>query len=98
MVQRGAQTCIPVFFSLWGSIEEVTLQKMRGALTAIDPCIDKQTLSAYLSQAFQIPVAELPLEDDEKLEEISIPLQTAFEQLQMADTKRVGPREPEIAI
>ncbi|XP_055477300.1 translin-associated factor X-interacting protein 1 [Psammomys obesus] len=78
-------------------LTEVTLLKMRGALLAIDPSMDKQTLSAYLGQAFQIPVAELPLEDEEKMEEISIPLQTAFGHLQMADTKRVGPREPEIA-
>ncbi|KAL1784944.1 translin-associated factor X-interacting protein 1 [Sigmodon hispidus] len=50
--------------------DEVNLLKMRVALMSIDPSLDKQTLSTYLSQAFQLPVAELPLEDDEKQEEI----------------------------
>ncbi|OBS58336.1 hypothetical protein A6R68_10570 [Neotoma lepida] len=77
--------------------DEVNLLKMRGALMNIDPSLDKQTLSTYLSQAFQLPVAELPLEDDEKQEEIVVKLETALERLQMADTKRVGLREPEPA-
>lgn len=80
-----------------GSQDEVTLLKVRGALMNNDPSLDKQTLSAYLSQAFQIPVAELPLEDEEKQEEIVVKLETVLEQLRMADTKRVGPREPEPA-
>uniref|UniRef100_A0A8C8VV63 Translin-associated factor X (Tsnax) interacting protein 1 n=1 Tax=Peromyscus maniculatus bairdii TaxID=230844 RepID=A0A8C8VV63_PERMB len=76
--------------------DEVNLLKMRGALMNIDPSLDKQTLSTYLSQAFQLPVAELPLEDDEKQEEIVVKLETAIERLQIADIKRVGPRgEPE---
>ncbi|XP_059120089.1 translin-associated factor X-interacting protein 1 isoform X1 [Peromyscus eremicus] len=76
--------------------DEVNLLKMRGALMNIDPSLDKQTLSTYLSQAFQLPVAELPLEDDEKQEEIVVNLETAIERLQIADIKRAGPRgEPE---
>ncbi|XP_036043491.1 translin-associated factor X-interacting protein 1 isoform X2 [Onychomys torridus] len=76
--------------------DEVNLLKMRVALMNIDPSLDKQTLSNYLSQAFQLPVAELPLEDDEKQEEIVVKLETAIERLQMADIKRVGLRgEPE---
>lgn len=73
--------------------------KMRVALTNIDPSLDKQVLSTYLSQAFQLPVAELPLEEDEKQqEEIVVKLETALDRLRMADTKRVGPpREPEQA-
>ncbi|XP_051057437.1 translin-associated factor X-interacting protein 1 [Phodopus roborovskii] len=78
-------------------LDEVSLLKMRGALMNIDPSLDKQTLNTYLSQAFQLPVAELPLEDEEKQEEIVVKLETALEQLRMADTKRVGPREPEPA-
>ncbi|XP_051024808.1 translin-associated factor X-interacting protein 1 [Acomys russatus] len=73
--------------------EEVSLLKMRGALMNIDPNIDKQTLSAYLGQAYQLPAADLPLEDDEKMEAIVIKFQTALERLLMADTKRIGPRE-----
>uniref|UniRef100_A0A8C6RNS9 Translin-associated factor X (Tsnax) interacting protein 1 n=1 Tax=Nannospalax galili TaxID=1026970 RepID=A0A8C6RNS9_NANGA len=79
------------------SNDEVTLLKLRGALMNIDPSLDKQTLSAYLSQAFQLPVSELPLEDDAKQEEIVIKFQTALDWLQMADIKRVGPRELEPA-
>lgn len=94
--KRRAQASKPVFLSLWGSSDEVNLLKMRGALMNIDPSLDKQTLSTYLSQAFQLPVAELPLEDDEKQEEIVVKLETAIERLQIADIKRVGPRgEPE---
>ena len=71
---------------------------MRVALMNIDPSLDKQVLSTYLSQAFQLPVAELPLEEDEKQEEIVVKLETALDRLRMADTKRVGPpREPEQA-
>ncbi|KAM7332547.1 hypothetical protein ACRRTK_009255 [Alexandromys fortis] len=79
--------------------DEVSLLKMRVALTNIDPSLDKQVLSTYLSQAFQLPVAELPLEEDEKQqEEIVVKLETALDRLWMADTKRVGPpREPEQA-
>ncbi|XP_057610374.1 translin-associated factor X-interacting protein 1 isoform X2 [Chionomys nivalis] len=79
--------------------DEVSLLKMRVALTNIDPSLDKQVLSTYLSQAFQLPVAELPLEEDEKQqEEIVVKLETALDRLRMANTKRVGPpREPEQA-
>lgn len=63
----------------------------------IDPTMDKQTLSAYLSQAYQIPAIDVPLDDDEKQGIISIKVETAFDRLKMADTKRVGPREPEPA-
>ncbi|EGW10113.1 Translin-associated factor X-interacting protein 1 [Cricetulus griseus] len=77
--------------------DEVSLSKMRVALMNIDPSLDKQTLCTYLSQAFQLPVAELPLEDEEKQEEIVVKLETALEQLRIADTKRVGLREPEPA-
>uniref|UniRef100_A0A8C2LJ56 Translin-associated factor X (Tsnax) interacting protein 1 n=1 Tax=Cricetulus griseus TaxID=10029 RepID=A0A8C2LJ56_CRIGR len=79
------------------STDEVSLSKMRVALMNIDPSLDKQTLCTYLSQAFQLPVAELPLEDEEKQEEIVVKLETALEQLRIADTKRVGLREPEPA-
>lgn len=61
----------------------------------IDPTLDKQTLNTYLSQAFQISVSELPKDSENK--DIVIGLQTAMERLQMADVKRVGPREPEPA-
>lgn len=61
----------------------------------IDPKLDKQTLNSYLSQAFQLPVTELPEEADEKTEDIVIQLQTALERLQMADIRRMGPREQE---
>lgn len=71
---------------------------MRVALMNTDPSLDKQMLSTYLGQAFQLPVAELPLEEDEKQEEIVVKLETALDRLRMADTKRVGPpREPEQA-
>lgn len=80
-----------------GSLEEVTLLKMRGTLMTIDPTIDKQTLSAYLGQAYQIPAIDVPLEDEERQGIISIKVETAFDRLKMADTKRVGPREPEPA-
>lgn len=82
---------------LVSSTDEVSLSKMRVALMNIDPSLDKQTLCTYLSQAFQLPVAELPLEDEEKQEEIVVKLETALEQLRIADTKRVGLREPEPA-
>ncbi|KAL6080263.1 hypothetical protein STEG23_010384 [Scotinomys teguina] len=74
--------------------DEVDLLKMRVSLMNIDPSLDKQTLSSYLSQAFQLPVS---LENDEKQEEIVVKLETAIERLQMADTKRIGLREPESA-
>lgn len=70
---------------------------MRVALMNIDPSLDKQMLSTYLGQAFQLPVAELPLEEDEKQGEIVVKLETALDRLRMADTKRVGPRESEQA-
>ncbi|GAB1293587.1 Translin-associated factor X-interacting protein 1 [Apodemus speciosus] len=76
-------------------LEEVSLLKMRGTLMTIDPTMDRQTLSAYLSQAYQIPAIDVPLDDDERQGIISIKVETAFERLKMADTKRVGPREPE---
>ncbi|XP_031197087.1 translin-associated factor X-interacting protein 1 isoform X3 [Mastomys coucha] len=78
-------------------LDEVTLLKMRVTLMNIDPTMDKQTLSAYLSQAYQIPAIDVPLDDDEKQGIISIKVETAFDRLKMADTKRVGPREPEPA-
>uniref|UniRef100_A0A8C6HCE3 Translin-associated factor X (Tsnax) interacting protein 1 n=1 Tax=Mus spicilegus TaxID=10103 RepID=A0A8C6HCE3_MUSSI len=78
-------------------LEEVTLLKMRGTLMNIDPTMDKQTLSAYLSQAYQIPAIDVPLEDEEKQGIISIKVETALDRLRMADTKRVGPREPDPA-
>ncbi|XP_052022856.1 translin-associated factor X-interacting protein 1 [Apodemus sylvaticus] len=78
-------------------LEEVTLLKMRGTLMTIDPTMDRQTLSAYLSQAYQIPAIDVPLEDEERQAIISIKVETAFDRLKMADTKRVGPREPEPA-
>lgn len=70
---------------------------MREALMNIDPNMDKQTLSAYLGQAYQLPAAEVPLDDDNKMEAVVIKLQTAIERLLMADTKRIGPRESETA-
>lgn len=63
----------------------------------IDPTMDRQTLSAYLSQAYQIPAIDVPLDDEEKQGLISIKVETAFERLKMADTRRIGPREPETA-
>lgn len=78
--------------------DDVSLWKMRVALMNIDPSLDKQMLNTYLSQAFQLPVAELLLEEDEKQqEEIVVKLETALDRLRMADTKRVGPRESEQA-
>nr|XP_045378224.1 translin-associated factor X-interacting protein 1-like [Camelus bactrianus] len=59
--------------------------------------LDKQTLNGYLSQAFQFPVTELPEEGEEKEEGTVIQLQTALEQLQMSDVRRMGPREQEPA-
>uniref|UniRef100_A0A8I5ZYF3 Translin-associated factor X interacting protein 1 n=1 Tax=Rattus norvegicus TaxID=10116 RepID=A0A8I5ZYF3_RAT len=79
------------------SLEEVTLLKMRGTLMNIDPTMDRQTLSAYLSQAYQIPAIDVPLDDEERQGIISVTLETALDRLKMADTKRVGPREPEQA-
>ncbi|XP_042556544.1 translin-associated factor X-interacting protein 1 [Dipodomys spectabilis] len=82
--------------------QEVTLSKLRKALMTIDPSLDKQTLSAYLSQAFQIPESELPDLDKEKEEEeeeeeesSAVELQKVLERLHIADIKRMGPREPE---
>lgn len=63
----------------------------------IDPSLDKQTLRAYLSQAFQRPLAELPEEGNEKEHSIVTGLKEALEQLQAADIKRMGPREQETA-
>uniref|UniRef100_A0A8C0VUJ2 Translin-associated factor X-interacting protein 1 n=1 Tax=Castor canadensis TaxID=51338 RepID=A0A8C0VUJ2_CASCN len=77
--------------------DEVTLSKLHGALMTIDPSLDKQTVIAYLSQAFELPVSELPEEDNEKQEGTVIQLQTVLERLRLADIKRMGPREPEPA-
>uniref|UniRef100_A0A8C9QB83 Translin associated factor X interacting protein 1 n=1 Tax=Spermophilus dauricus TaxID=99837 RepID=A0A8C9QB83_SPEDA len=74
---------------------EVTLSKMRRALMNIDPSLDKQTLSTYLSQAFQLPISELPEEGNEVEEGTKLCLRLALEQLQMADVKRIGPRDIE---
>lgn len=82
---------------MWGSLEEVTLLKMRATLMNIDPTMDKHTLSTYLGQVYQIPAIDVPLEDEERQGIISIKVETAFDRLKMADTKRVGPREPEPA-
>uniref|UniRef100_A0A8C0WQB9 Translin-associated factor X-interacting protein 1 N-terminal domain-containing protein n=1 Tax=Castor canadensis TaxID=51338 RepID=A0A8C0WQB9_CASCN len=79
------------------SHDEVTLSKLHGALMTIDPSLDKQTVIAYLSQAFELPVSELPEEDNEKQEGTVIQLQTVLERLRLADIKRMGPREPEPA-
>ncbi|XP_003472195.1 translin-associated factor X-interacting protein 1 isoform X2 [Cavia porcellus] len=73
--------------------EDVTLSKMRKALMTIDPTLDKQNMNTHLSQAFQIPVSEL--HEDSENENTVTRLQTAMERLQMADVKRVGPRESE---
>ncbi|XP_076771911.1 translin-associated factor X-interacting protein 1 isoform X4 [Arvicanthis niloticus] len=78
-------------------LEEVTLLKMRATLMNIDPTMDKHTLSTYLGQVYQIPAIDVPLEDEERQGIISIKVETAFDRLKMADTKRVGPREPEPA-
>ncbi|XP_035867923.1 translin-associated factor X-interacting protein 1 isoform X3 [Phyllostomus discolor] len=77
------------------SYEKVTLPKVREALMTIDPSLDKQTLNSYLSQAFQLPLTELPEESEEKEEDIMIKLQTVLERLQMIDIRRRGPREQE---
>nr|XP_008255701.1 translin-associated factor X-interacting protein 1 isoform X3 [Oryctolagus cuniculus] len=77
--------------------DEVTVYKMRVALMNIDPSLDKQTLRAYLSQAFQLLPSELPEEGNEKEHSIATGLKTAMEQLQAADIKRMGPREQEPA-
>uniref|UniRef100_A0A8C9Q2W6 Translin associated factor X interacting protein 1 n=1 Tax=Spermophilus dauricus TaxID=99837 RepID=A0A8C9Q2W6_SPEDA len=77
------------------SHNEVTLSKMRRALMNIDPSLDKQTLSTYLSQAFQLPISELPEEGNEVEEGTKLCLRLALEQLQMADVKRIGPRDIE---
>lgn len=57
----------------------------------IDPSLDKETLNSYLSQAFQLPVTELP--EDVKEGDIVLGLWTALERLQMADIRRMGPRD-----
>ncbi|XP_019510987.1 PREDICTED: translin-associated factor X-interacting protein 1 isoform X4 [Hipposideros armiger] len=77
--------------------DKVTLPKVREALMIIDSKLDKQTLNSYLSQAFQLPVTKLPEEGEEMEEDIVILLQTALERLQMADIRRMGPREQEPA-
>ncbi|XP_040354340.1 translin-associated factor X-interacting protein 1 isoform X3 [Herpailurus yagouaroundi] len=77
--------------------DKVTLPKVREALMNIDPGLDKQTLNSYLSQAFQLPMTELPEEGEEKEEGIVEQLQIALEQLQMIDLRRMGPREQEPA-
>lgn len=79
------------------SNEEVTLPKVREALMNIDPNLDKQTLNHNLRQAFQLPMTEMPEEDEEREEGIVTQLQTALEQLQMSDIRRMGPREQEPA-
>ncbi|XP_012515912.1 PREDICTED: translin-associated factor X-interacting protein 1 [Propithecus coquereli] len=76
---------------------DVTLPKLRGALMSIDSSLDKQTLNTYISQAFQLPVSELPEEGDGKEEGIVVRLQTALERLQVIDVRRRGPREQEPA-
>ncbi|XP_006156934.1 translin-associated factor X-interacting protein 1 isoform X2 [Tupaia chinensis] len=75
--------------------DEVTLSRLREALMNIDPSIDKQTMNGYISQAFQLPVSELPEEGDEEEKGIMTLLQIILERLQMADIRRVGPRELE---
>ncbi|XP_053522739.1 translin-associated factor X-interacting protein 1 isoform X4 [Artibeus jamaicensis] len=75
--------------------EKVTLPKVREALMTIDPSLDKQTLNSYLSQAFQLPLTELPEESEEKEEDIVIKLQTVLERLQKTDFRRRGPWEQE---
>lgn len=75
----------------------MTLPKVREALMNIDPSLDKQTLNHYLRQAFQLPMTEMPEEGEEREEGIVTQLQTALEQLQMNDIRRMGPREQEPA-
>lgn len=91
----GVRACHSLF--LWGSHEEVTLPKLRGALMTIDPSLDKQTVNTYMSQAFQLPESELPEDGDEKEGGVVEILQTALERLQVIDIRRAGPREPEPA-
>lgn len=93
----GTEGSKPISLSLWGSHDKVTLPKVREALMNIDPGLDKQTLNSYLSQAFQLPVTELPEEGEEKEEGIVEQLQIALEQLQMIDLRRMGAREQEPA-
>ncbi|XP_045844384.1 translin-associated factor X-interacting protein 1 isoform X2 [Meles meles] len=76
--------------------DEVTLPRLREALMNIDPGLDKQTLNGYLSQAFQLPMTELP-EGEEKEEGIVVRLKIALERLQMTDIRRMGSREQESA-
>lgn len=87
----------PIFLSLWGSDDEVTLPKVREALMNIDPSLDKQTLNGYLSWAFQLPMTELPEEGEEKEEGIVVQLKIALQRLQMTDIRRMGSREQEPA-
>ena len=75
-------------FLCGGSHDEVTLPKVREALMNIDPSLDKQTLNSYLSQAFQLPMTELPEEGEEKEGGIVIRLQAALEQLQWGPESR----------
>ncbi|XP_021572059.1 translin-associated factor X-interacting protein 1 isoform X2 [Carlito syrichta] len=77
--------------------DEVNLSKLRRALMNTDSSLDKQTVNTYMSQAFQLPVSELPEEGDEMEAGIVVGLQTALERLQVIDIRRMGPREPEPA-
>lgn len=87
----------PIFLSLLGSHNEVTLPQIREALISIDPSLEKQTLNSYLIQAFQLPMTELPEEGEEKEESIVVQLKIALQRLQMIDIRRMGSREPEPA-
>ncbi|XP_032710049.1 translin-associated factor X-interacting protein 1 isoform X4 [Lontra canadensis] len=75
--------------------DEVTLPRLREALTNIDPGLDRQTLHGYLSRAFQLPMTELPEEGEEKEEGIVVWLKIALERLRMTDIRRMGSREQE---
>lgn len=81
---------------MWGSRDKVTIPKVREALMNVDPSLDKQTLNSYLSQAFQLPMTELP-EGEEKEEGMVEQLKMVLERLQMIDFRRMGPREQEAA-
>ncbi|XP_039078616.1 translin-associated factor X-interacting protein 1 isoform X2 [Hyaena hyaena] len=76
--------------------DKVTIPKVREALMNVDPSLDKQTLNSYVSQAFQLPMTELP-EGEEKEEGIVEQLKMVLERLQMIDFRRMGPREQEAA-
>ncbi|XP_045149656.1 translin-associated factor X-interacting protein 1 isoform X1 [Echinops telfairi] len=81
-------------------ILEVTPGRLREALGTIDPSLDAQTLSTYVSQAFQVPVTELPMEGDNENEQgLKTQLETVMSRLWVSDIRRAGPRtEPEPAI